>query len=95
MIYKLKFHIDALKEFNSLQESDRRYFKRKLSERLENPHIPSCRLLGGHNLYKIKRKRPPLRLTYLVNDLELVVLALSVGKRDEDVYREMLRRVQE
>ena len=92
MSYKLKFHPDALEEWQSLSDIDKTYFKKKLEQRLENPHIPGSRLSGGYNLYKIKRKRPPLRLTYHVNDHELVVTALSVGKRDSDVYAEMLKR---
>jgi len=92
MTYKLKFHPEALKEWKRLPEADRIYFKKKLAERLENPHVPSSRLSGGFNLYKIKRKRPPLRLTYHADDKELIVTALSVGKRDGDVYKEMLNR---
>lgn len=92
MTYNLKFHPDALEEWEALPKPDREYFKKKLAERLENPHIPKSRLSGGHNLYKIKRKRPPLRLTYHVNDDDLIVTALSVGKRDSDVYKEMLER---
>ena len=92
MTYSLKFHPDALHEWEKLPRPDREYFRKKLSERLKNPHIPKSRVSGGQNLYKIKRKRPPLRLTYSVNDNDLIVTALSVGKRDGDVYLEMLKR---
>ncbi len=92
MIYNLKFHPDALKEWNSLSVADKGYFKKKLKQRLDNPHIPGSRLSGGHNLYKIKRMRPPLRLTYHADDLDIVVTALSVGKRNGDVYSEMIKR---
>ena len=92
MTYNLKFHPDALDEWQKLPKPDREYFKKKLEQRLENPHVPKSRLSGGHNLYKIKRKRPPLRLTYHVNDNSLIVTTLSVGKRDSDVYKEMLER---
>jgi len=92
MTYKLKFHPDALDEWNSLSVHDKNYFKKKLEQRLENPHIPGSRLSGGYNLYKIKRKRPPLRLTYHANDKDLIITALSVGKRDTDVYKEMIKR---
>ena len=95
MIYKLKFHPDALEEWNNLSATDKNYFKKKLEQRLENPHIPGSRLSGGYNLYKIKRKRPPLRLTYNANDRDLIVTALSVGKRDGDVYKEMIKRYEE
>ena len=95
MSYNLKFHPDALKEWNGLSATDKGYFKKKLRQRLDNPHIPGSRLSGGHNLYKIKRMRPPLRLTYHVEDKDLVVTALSVGKRDADVYSEMIKRYEQ
>lgn len=95
MTYKLKFHPDALEEWNRLLATDKNYFRKKLEQRLENPHIPGSRLSGGNNLYKIKRKRPPLRLTYHANDRDLIVTALSVGKRDGDVYTEMIKRYEE
>ncbi len=93
MTYSLKFHPDALEEWGGLPEAVRKYFKSKLQQRLKNPHIPKSCLSGGYNLYKIKRMRPPFRLTYHVNDNELIVTALSVGKRDGDVYKEMLKRL--
>ena len=93
MTYSLKFHPDALDEWNELPASVKNYFKSKLEQRIENPHIPKSRLSGGYNLYKIKRKRPPFRLTYHVNDNALIVTALSIGKRDGDVYKEMLNRL--
>ena len=93
MTYKLKFHPDALKEFKSLQRLDRNYFKNKLKERLENPHIASAKLSGGSNLYKIKRKRPPLRLTYHADKKNLIVTAISVGVRDGEVYKKMIKRL--
>ena len=92
MTYKLKFHPEALEEFKALSESDKAFFKKKLEQRLESPHNPSSRLSGGVNLYKIKRMRPPLRMTYHVDDNVLTVTSLSVGKRDGDVYKEMLKR---
>ena len=92
MSCNLKFHPDALKEWNSLSTTDKSYFRKKLRQRLENPHVPGSRISGGHNLYKIKRMRPPLRLTYHVEDKDLIVTALSVGKRDGDVYSEMIKR---
>jgi mRNA interferase RelE/StbE len=93
MIYELQFHPDALKEWNNLSKVDSVYFKEKLKQRLENPHNSKARLSGGHNIYKIKRKKPPLRLTYHANDNALIVTALSVGKRDGDVYSKMLKRL--
>ena len=92
MTYNLKFHPEALTEWNRLSAADKGYFKKKLKQRLENPHILGSKLSGGHNLYKIKRMRPPLRLTYHTDNQNLVVTALSIGKRDGDVYTEMIKR---
>lgn len=92
MTYSLEFHPSALDEWEELPESVKQRFKNKLKERLENPHVPKSRLSGGHNLYKIKIKHPPFRLTYKVNDNELVVITLSIGKRDGKVYKQMLQR---
>jgi len=92
MTYKLKFHPDALNEYKALSTADKAFFKKKLEQRLESPHNPGSRLSGGVNLYKIKRMRPPLRLTYHVDDEVLTVTALSVGKRDGDLYKEMIQR---
>jgi len=46
MNYKLKFHPEALDEWNSLSDTDKNYFKKKLEQRLENPHIPGSRSLA-------------------------------------------------
>ncbi len=39
MTYSLKFHEKALKEWNKLGEPIKSQFKKKLYERLENPHV--------------------------------------------------------
>lgn len=93
MTYKLKFHPDALDEWKDLPAAVKDFFKEKLKQRLANPHVPKSRLSGATNIYKIKIKRPPFRLTYHVNDNELIVTALSIGKRDKDVYKDMLARM--
>jgi len=37
MTYKLKFHPDALEEWESLSQIDKDFLKKKLEQRLENP----------------------------------------------------------
>jgi len=93
MTYKLKFHPDALKEWEKAPVAARDFFKEKLKERLENPHNPKSRLSGGFNIYKIKIHNPPYRLTYHVNDNELIVTTMSVGRRDGSVYKKMIERL--
>lgn len=44
MSYSLKFLPKALKEWQKLALPIRTQFKKKLAERLENPHVPSAKL---------------------------------------------------
>lgn len=84
MTYSLKFHEKALKEWQKLGDPIKSQFKKKLRERLDNPHIQVDRLRGfSTELYKIKLRTVGYRLIYEVNDHEISVLVLSVGKRDK------------
>ena len=83
MIYSLKFHEKALKEWKKLGKPVKTQLKKKLLERLENPHIQADRLSGFSTaLYKIKLRSAGYRLVYEVIDDEICVLVLSVGKRE-------------
>ncbi len=57
-------------------------FKKKLIERLENPHVPSVKLSGAENIYKIKLRQSGYRLVYQVENDIIVVTVLAVGKRE-------------
>ncbi|MDQ7000141.1 MAG: type II toxin-antitoxin system RelE/ParE family toxin [Mariprofundus sp.] len=57
-------------------------FKKKLAERLEVPHNPASQLRGFKNVYKIKLRSVGYRLVYEVNDVEIVVYVIAIGKRD-------------
>ncbi|MDB6367444.1 addiction module toxin RelE [Photorhabdus bodei] len=46
MIYSLEFEKRALKEWKKLGHPIKGQLKKKLAERLENPHVPSARLSG-------------------------------------------------
>lgn len=52
MSYELNFHPDALKEWCKLDNPIREQFKKKLVERLENPHIVSAKLEALNNIFK-------------------------------------------
>ena len=94
MTYKLKFIPTALKEWNKLGETLKRAFKKKLSERLENPRIPKDQLHGWQNVYKIKLRSAGYRLVYEVVDSELIIIILAIGKRENnEVYKKILKRV--
>ena len=81
--YRLKFVPDAWREWQALDGSLKQALKPLLAKCLQNPHVPGALLhreLAG--CYKIKLLKQGCRLVYMVEDDELVVLVLSVGKRD-------------
>jgi len=80
MSYELEFLPSALKEWQKLDNSIKVQFKKKLSERLENPKVT-----------KDKLRDVGYRLAYQVKDSEIVVLVLVVGKRENNEVYEMLK----
>jgi mRNA interferase RelE/StbE len=88
MTYELGFLEPALKEWRKLDGPTREQFKKKLRERLEHPRLPSAKLAGHPDRYKIKLRQIGYRLVYEVRDAELIVVVIAVGRRDRDaVYR--------
>lgn len=93
MSYELSFHPDALSEWKKLDGSIRELFKKKLVERLHNPRVPSARLSGHKNRYKIKLRDAGYRLVYEVRDKVLVIVVVAVGKRERNlVYKTAAKR---
>ena len=90
MSYELEFLPSALKEWQKLDNSIKVQFKKKLSERLENPKVTKDKLRGYEDVYKIKLRDVGYRLAYQVKDDEIVVLVLVVGKRENNEVYEML-----
>ena len=84
MTYKLKFLPSAQKEWDKLDESIKTPFKKKLAKCLENPHIPANQLHGFKNTYKIKLRSAGYRLVYEVDDGEIIVFVIAVGKRENN-----------
>ncbi|MCF8080411.1 MAG: type II toxin-antitoxin system RelE/ParE family toxin [Desulfobacterales bacterium] len=94
MRYSLAFLPSALKEWRKLAQPLRDQFKKKLAERLENPHVPGDRLRGYPNHYKIKLRASGYRLVYEVEENELRVLVIAVGHRAKGkVYRIWKKRL--
>ncbi len=94
MSYKLKFIPTALKEWKKLDNSIQKQFKTKLIERLESPHVPSSRLSGFDNHYKINLRASGFRLVYEVIEQEIVVMVIAVGKRDKNtVYKKAQKKI--
>jgi len=91
--YKLKFIPTALKEWEKLDRSIQSQFKKKIKERLQDPHIKASRLSGFENHYKIKLRASGYRLVYEVIDQEICIMVIAVGKRDKsEVYRQAQQR---
>ncbi len=84
MIYKLKFLPSAKKEWDKLDNSIKSQFKSKLKKCLENPHIPANKLTGFDCAYKIKLRSAGYRLVYEVDNQEIVIFVIAVGKRENN-----------
>ena len=94
MSYELAFAEPALKEWRKLGTTVRAQFKHKLAEWLNAPHVPASRLHNLPDCYKIKLRSSGYRLVYLVEDQELIVTVVAVGKREQNrVYRVAQRRL--
>lgn len=87
-VYSVKVHDDFVKELAKLDAIIRNQLRKKLDKVIVNPHVPKNRLSGDlHNCYKIKLLKAGVRLVYQVNDDEIYILLLTVGKRaDNEVY---------
>ena len=94
MIYKLEFKRSALKEWKKLSHIVQQQFKKKLEQRLHNPHVPTAALSGASNLYKVKLRQLGYRLVYSVNDKTVTVIVIAVGKRNKaQVYNIAMQRL--
>jgi mRNA interferase RelE/StbE len=93
MSFDLKFKEEALREWRALDNGIRDQFKRKLVERLSNPHVTAAKLSGQKDRYKIKLRTVGYRLVYEVRDTELIVMVVAVGKRERNaVYKKAAGR---
>lgn len=92
--YSLEFLPSALKEWQKLGATIREQFRKKLEERLREPRIRSARLRGAPDLFKIKLLKSGYRLVYRVDDGRLVVIVISVGRRERsEAYRKATERI--
>jgi mRNA interferase RelE/StbE len=92
--YRLKFIPAALDEWQALDGSIKEPLRKALKKRLDNPHVPGSLLHGDlAGCYKIKLRKVGYRLVYSVEDNTLVVLVLSVNRRDGlVVYQDAAQR---
>lgn len=92
--YSLEFLPSALKEWRKLGADIRSQFDKKLRERCCNPRIPSARLSGLPDCYKIKLRATGYRLVYRVYDDRVVVQVIAVGRRERNrVYKTAVGRL--
>jgi mRNA interferase RelE/StbE len=77
MSYELVFLDEALKEWHTLNNNIRSQFKNILRERLNNPYMPSAKLIAKKDLYKIKLSNSPYRLCYEVQNNALIVFGIT------------------
>ena len=88
MTYKLKFLPSALKEWHKLSPEIKAQFKSHLGRRLDNPRINSARIRGHKNHYKIKLRAAGYRLVYEVEEKEVDIYVICVGRRDT-IYKNL------
>ena len=94
MIYELEFKKSALKEWNKLNPAVKDQFKKVIERRLSDPHVPSAKVSGAPNLYKIKLRQLGFRLVYSVSDKTITVSVIAIGKRNRnEVYQVALSRL--
>ncbi|AYJ79918.1 addiction module toxin RelE [Aliarcobacter cryaerophilus ATCC 43158] len=91
MIYKIKFTPISYKEWNSLDSAIKLQFKKKLEKIVHNPRIVKNKLSGYKNIYKIKLRSSGFRLACEVKEEQIVILVLSVGKRENNKVYEKLK----
>lgn len=92
MTYKLEFLPSASKEWEKLGSTLREQLKKKLRERLEWPRVQADALRDMPSHYKIKLKASGYRLVYRVEEERVVVVVVSVGKRERGVAYQSARK---
>jgi len=90
MSYELRFSDKAKKAWDRLDSTIRSQFQKVLERRLLEPHVPSAKLRGGPDVYKIKLRDAGYRLIYEVQDNRIIVFVIAVGRRKE-VYATLER----
>jgi mRNA interferase RelE/StbE len=74
---------NAKRAWHKLDPGVRNKLEKTLIRRLQNPFIESAALSGDlAGCYKIKSKSSGIRLIYKVTESELILLVITVGKRE-------------
>lgn len=91
---RLRFHREALKEFERTEGAAKKAFKKKLEKLVSGAEKPSPKhALHGFppGYYKIKLRRVGLRLVYKYDGENLLILVVSVGMRERNIVYEVAR----
>jgi mRNA interferase RelE/StbE len=93
--YRLKFTAAALAEWKALDGSVKETFRKLLKKRMLQPHLPGSALKGPLiGCYKIKLRQQGYRLIYTVEDEVLIVLVLTISKRENNaVYLALSKKL--
>ena len=82
-LYNLVFLPSAKKAWLKLDPSVRNKLEKTLEKRLHNPFVDSAALSGDlAGCYKIKSKNSGYRLIYKVTQSELILLVITLGRRE-------------
>ena len=82
-------------EWKKLDGSVKEPLRKILKKRMEAPRVADAELHGDlADCYKIKLRAQGFRLIYHVQDKHLIVLVISVGRRDKNaVYEAAIKRL--
>ena len=89
MSYSIEIFPSARREWKKLDRDIKRQAVSKLEQLRKNPRIPSARLSGMDDCYRIKLRSKGYRIVYQVVDDRLVIVVVAAAKRDagkNDVY---------
>lgn len=94
MTYSLGFFASAKKEWDALDATVQEQFTKKLKERLKLPRIEKDRLNGMKDCYKIKLRGAGYRLVYQVEEQQIRIVVVAIGKRERNnVYKAASKRL--
>ncbi len=98
MNYEIRFHPEAKQEFFALDKGVQRVVLKQLAKLESAPELGE--LLGNKNgidlsgLRKLYAAKKQIRIVYEIENSEIVVHIVAIGKREEmQVYKDALKRL--
>lgn len=89
--FRLQFLPEAKAEWDKLDGSIRQQFAKVLLRRMDNPRVPAAALTAMPDCYKIKLRSAGFRLVYRVMDDKLLLLTITVGRRDKNAVYDLAK----